>query len=88
MRERKWTKESIINEIKAKNINGLVKSTDVGPTVSSMSRRMFGSFSNACKEAGLSSYSLRPIISECQVDGCSSLIWLPFVCENHDFWPA
>ena len=68
----KWTIERIQNEIIKNSIDGYCKSTDVGPTVTTMARRKFGSFDKACKSVGLKSFSNRPNYNVCQIEGCET----------------
>ena len=66
-----WDKDRVVALILEKQVNGVCKTVDVGMTCATISRRLFGSFEEACKSAGVSPYSA---ISKtvCSVDGCNS----------------
>lgn len=66
----KWTNERIINEIISKSEEGSCKTASVGQTCATMARRRFGSWENACKEAGVNAYGSKPHPTVCCVDGC------------------
>lgn len=90
MSGKKWTKEVLIQAIKAASIDGTCSSARIDRTVVSLCRREFGGFVHACKIAGVSAVSTRPRVGQrtpekCSVDGCCRLrrsIVGPY-CETH-----
>lgn len=68
----KWTKESIINLIRANAKDGYCKSTDVGMSCTTMAKKLFGSFANALDAAGVKIWTSRPRATQCAIDGCTS----------------
>lgn len=69
----KWTNDKILETIKLTSVNGVCNSSDVGMTVTTMARRKFGSFSNACKLAGVKSLiDSKPMLTKCSVGGCNN----------------
>lgn len=85
MTNRKWTESSVAAAIVAASQNGYCKTVDVGMTVSTMARRLFGSFQQACHYSGVKAWSERHIYTACSMDGCSQKArstGTPY-CETH-----
>lgn len=82
---RKWTKESIIATIQANTVDGYCKSTDVGMSLTTMSRRLFGSFEAAIAASGVKMWSSKPKLDCCSIDGCDREVRSPRsdYCETH-----
>ena len=82
----KWTSEAILSAIMQAAKDGVVSSVDVGPTVTAMARRRFGSFGNACQSIGLISASkAKPAkLDICSIEGCSNGTGnRALYCEKH-----
>lgn len=68
----KWTKDVIIDLIRANASDGFCRSTDVGMSCTTMAKRLFGSFESALDAAGVKLWSKRPRATRCAIDGCTS----------------
>lgn len=82
---RKWTKESIIAGIKANSVDGYCKTADVGMALTTMAKRLFGSFDEALRVSGSLKWSDRPKSQCCASPGCKSPLRSTFAeyCETH-----
>jgi HNH endonuclease len=85
-----WSKEIVIEKLKEASIDGVCSYKDAqanSMSLPTMARRLFGSFDEACKQAGLiSKEKSRVKYSQCVVDNCEKATRGIFskYCETHN----